>query len=70
MKLELVKETSLTNDVWYAIYLDGKYIKGSSDVLQMSDLYYRIHETNNVEPIKEILHSSEIVVSSEHTKTQ
>jgi hypothetical protein len=70
MKLELVKETSLLEDIWYAIYLDGKYIKGSSNGVEISDLYYQIIETKNIEKKKEILKSTEIDLSLEDTKTQ
>jgi hypothetical protein len=30
MKIQLVEEVKLGEDPWYAIYMDGRYVKGSS----------------------------------------
>jgi hypothetical protein len=70
MKLELVRETSILGEVWYAIYADGSYIKGSSDGVEMSDLYYQIIERKSIEKKKEVLKSVKIDLSLEDTKTQ
>ena len=72
MKVELIKETSfISNEDWYAIYVDGSYKTGGSDEYKVKKLYFEIISDPSVlEKRKEILHSAEFIVSSEYTKPQ
>jgi hypothetical protein len=72
MKVEFIKETSpLSNEDWYAIYVDGYYKTGSSNENQVKKLYFEIiSDPSMLEKKKEILHSAEFIVPSEDTKTQ
>lgn len=44
MKIELIKETKLTDDPFYAIYLNGKYIAGSYNEKRALEFYERVKE--------------------------
>ncbi len=71
MKVELVKETTLIDAPWYAIYVDGRYRTGGSDEFKTKKLYFEIISDPSVlKNNKEILHSAEFIVSSEDTKKQ
>lgn len=69
MKVELVRETSLTDGEWFAIYVDGRYKTGSSHEFKTKKLYFEIiSDPSILENTKEILHSAEFIVSSEYKK--
>lgn len=64
MKLELIRITKFGEDNFYEIYLDDKYIKGSSNLRVIEQLYEEIKNGVNVGPVKQILRSEEIDVPS------
>lgn len=69
MKVELVRETTLTDTPWYAIYVDGRYRTGGSDEFKTKKLYFEIiSDPSILKTNKEILHSSEFIVASEYKK--
>ena len=39
MKLEMVKELSSTENPWYCIYLDGRYMMGSYDQKKIDEIF-------------------------------
>jgi len=64
MKLEIVKETKVNDNPWYAIYKDGKYKMGSYDLEKVEQMFNNaISDPNYFEEKKEVLKSCEIVVS-------
>jgi hypothetical protein len=45
MKLEIIKETKFAEDnAWYSLYLDGSYIRGSTDLALIKRLYDKAKE--------------------------
>ena len=69
MKIELVQENNLTG-VWYSIYIDDKYITGSSNKEKVEEYYLEIKEKYPIVYKKIILKSEEIDVPLEDTKIQ
>ena len=72
MKVEFVSETSFqTIEPWYCIYVDGVYKTGSYHKENIEKIYNEIVTNPNVlNKTKQVLHSAEILVSSENIKTQ
>jgi hypothetical protein len=71
MKIDLVKENRIGDSPWYSIYINGSYKTGSSDEFKLKKFYFElISDTTVLSELKEILHSAEIIVSSEYTKPQ
>jgi hypothetical protein len=69
MKVELVREKSLTDGEWFSIYVNGQYKTGSSHEFKTKKLYFHIiSEPSILETNKEILHSAEFIVASEYKK--
>lgn len=69
MKVELVREHSLTDGEWFAIYVDGRYKAGSSHEFKIKKLYFEIiSDPSILENTKEVLHSAEFIVASEYKK--
>lgn len=65
MKLELIRITKFGEDNFYEIYVDDKYIKGSSNLKVIEQFYEDIKNGMSVEPKKDILRSDEINVPSQ-----
>jgi hypothetical protein len=71
MKVEFVKETTIGNEPWFSIYVDGVYKTGSYREDVVKKVYDDIIATPDMlKRQKEVLHSAEIFVSSEDIKTQ
>jgi hypothetical protein len=69
MKVELVREKSLTDGEWFSIYVNGHYKTGSSHEFKTKKLYFEIiSDPSILENTKEILHSAEFIVASEYKK--
>jgi hypothetical protein len=69
MKVELVREKSLTDGEWFSIYVNGQYKTGSSHEFKTKRLYFEIiSDPSILENTKEILHSAEFIVASEYKK--
>jgi hypothetical protein len=69
MKVELVREKSLTDGEWFSIYVNGQYKTGSSHEFKTKKLYFEIiSDPSILENTKEILHSAEFIVASEYKK--
>lgn len=69
MKVELVREQSLTDGEWFAIYVDGRYKTGSNNEFKTKKLYFEIiSDPSILQNTKEVLHSAEFIVSSEYKK--
>jgi hypothetical protein len=71
MKVEFVKETTIGNEPWFSVYVDGVYKTGS----YREDVVKKVYDDIIANPDmlkkqKEVLHSAEIFVSSEDIKTQ
>ena len=71
MKVEFVKETTIGNEPWFSIYVDGVYKTGS----YREDVVKKVYDDIIANPDmlkrqKEVLYSAEIFVSSEDIKTQ
>ena len=64
MRIELVREVKLTDDPWYAVYLNGKYIVGSYNEQKAIDFYEKIKE-NPSETGTIVLRCETINVSSQ-----
>lgn len=64
MKIELIKEVKLTDDPFYAVYLNGKYIVGTYNEQKAIDFYEKVKE-NPSETGKIVLRSETIDVSSQ-----
>ena len=60
MKIEIVKETSLTG-VWYSIEEDGKYVEQTSrrDLADVEELFEALKKKESI-PKREIIRSEEI----------
>ena len=64
MKIELIKEAKLTDDPFYAVYLNGKYIAGTYNEQRAIEFYERVKE--NPSQSGNIVLKSEIIdVSSQ-----
>ena len=65
MKLEMVKELTWNSEPWYAIYLDGRYITGSSNQEKIDNTFAEAvsDPENYFKTKKEVLKSVEIVVN-------
>ena len=70
MKVEFVSETSFqTIEPWYCIYVDGVYKTGSYNKENMDKIYNEIVANPDIlNKRKEVLHSAEILVSSDYKK--
>jgi hypothetical protein len=68
MKIEIIKETKMGEDTWYILEVDGKYIKGSSILQTVVDLYEQIRKEGQdaLKTKREILASEQIDVSSNY----
>lgn len=68
MKLEIIKETKMGEETWYILEVDGRYIKGSSILQNIIDLYEQIKKEGQdaLKSKREILASEEIDVSSNY----
>ena len=68
MKIEIIKETKMGEDTWYILEVDGRYLKGSSILQTIIDLYDQLKKEgqNALKTRREILASEEIDVSSNY----
>jgi hypothetical protein len=65
MKLEIIRETSFACEPWYGIYLDGRYMTGSSDQQKIDQIFTEAvsDPENFFKTRKEVLKSQEIFVN-------
>jgi hypothetical protein len=68
MRIEIIKETKVGDDAWYILEVDGKYVKGSSLLKPLIELYEQIKQAGQdaLKTKREILASEEIDVSSNY----
>jgi hypothetical protein len=68
MRIEIIKETKMGEDTWYILEVDGRYIKGSSILQTVVDLYEQIRKQGQdaLKTKREILASEQIDVSSNY----
>jgi hypothetical protein len=68
MRIEIIKETKMGEDTWYILEVDGRYIKGSSILQTVVDLYEQIRKEGQdaLKTKREILASEQIDVSSNY----
>jgi hypothetical protein len=68
MKIQIIKETKVGEDAWYILEVDGRYVKGSSLLQTIVDLYEQIKQEGQdaLKTKREILASQEIIVSSNY----
>jgi hypothetical protein len=70
MKLELVKEESLTKSPWYTVTLNGEYKFGSWDHQDALNVFNTLlKDVKALDVRKEILKSEEVDVSLEPNQT-
>ena len=70
MKLELVKEESLTKSPWYTVTIDGEYKFGSWDYQDALNVFNTLlKDAKALDVRKEILKSEEVGVSLESNQT-
>jgi hypothetical protein len=71
MKVEFVRETTMGDEPWFSVYVDGVYKTGSYREAVVKKVYDDIIATPDMlKKQKEVLYSAEIFVSSENIKTQ
>lgn len=71
MKVEFVRETTMGDEPWFSVYVDGVYKTGSYHEGNIKKIYDDVVANPKLlTKQKEVLHSAEIFVSSEDIKTQ
>ena len=71
MKVEFVRETTMGDEPWFSVYVDGVYKTGSYREDVIKKVYDDVIATPDMlKKQKEVLQSAEIFVSSEDIKTQ